>query len=127
MYVLGVFAAVALLLAAIGIYGVMAYSVTQRTQEIGIRMALGADSRRVLAHVLSSVFRLALVGVAFGLAAALACTRLLTTLLYNVQPTDFATFGTVSALLISTAVVASLIPAWRASKTDPARTLRSQL
>ncbi len=127
MFVLGVFAAVALLLAAIGIYAVMAYSVAQRTQEIGIRMALGADPRQVLALVMGNALKLALLGVALGLAAAFASTRLMTTLLYNIQPTDFATFAAVSALLVSTAVLASFIPAWRASKTDPARTLRSQL
>jgi putative ABC transport system permease protein len=127
MFVLGVFASVAVLLATIGIYAVMAYSVTQRTQEIGIRMALGADPRQVLALILRTGLKLALAGVAVGLAAAFACTRLMTTLLYDVQPTDFATFAGVSALLVSTAVLASIIPAWRASKTDPARTLRSQL
>jgi putative ABC transport system permease protein len=127
MFVLGIFAAGALLLAAMGIYGVIAYSVTQRTQEIGIRMALGASSNQVLALVLSNALKLALLGIAFGLTAAFACTRLMTTMLYNVGPTDFATFAAVSALLISTSVAASLIPAWRASRTDPARTLRSQL
>jgi putative ABC transport system permease protein len=71
--------------------------------------------------------KLALLGVVLGLAAAFACTQLMTTLLYNVQPTDFATFAAVFALLVSTAVLASFIPAWRASKTDPAHTLRSQL
>jgi putative ABC transport system permease protein len=127
MFVLGIFAAVALLLAAIGIYGVMAYSVTQRTQEIGIRIALGADSRQVLTLILRNALKLALAGVLLGLTAALACTRLMTALLYDVQPTDFPTFAGVSALLIGTALFASLIPAWRAAKTDPARTLRSQL
>jgi putative ABC transport system permease protein len=127
MFLLGTFAGVALLLASIGIYGVMAYSVTRRTQEIGIRMALGAGSREVLALVLGNALKLAAVGVTLGLTAAFACTRLMTTLLYDVQPTDFSTFAAVSALLVATAVLASLIPAWRASKTDPARTLRGQL
>jgi len=127
MLLLGVFAGIALLLATIGIYGVMAYSVTQRTQEIGIRIALGAGSREVLALVLGNALKLAAVGVVLGLTAAFACTRLMTTLLYNVQPTDFPTFAGVSALLVATAVLASFIPAWRASKTDPARTLRGQL
>jgi putative ABC transport system permease protein len=127
MFVLGVFAFVALLLAAIGIYAIMAYSVAQRTQEIGIRMALGAYPRQVLTLILGNSLKLALLGVVLGLAAAFACTQLMTTLLYNVQPTDFATFAAVFALLVSTAVLASFIPAWRASKTDPAHTLRSQL
>jgi putative ABC transport system permease protein len=127
MFVLGIFAAVALLLATIGIYGVMAYSVTQRTQEIGIRVALGADPRQVLTLILRNALKLALAGVALGLTAAFACTRLMTTLLYDVPPTDFPTFAVVSALLIGTAIFASLIPAWRAARTDPARTLRSQL
>jgi len=127
MFVLGILAAVALLLATIGIYGVMAYSVSQRTQEIGIRVALGADARQVLALMMSHALKLALAGVAFGLIAALACTRLMTSLLYDVRPTDFPTFAGVSALLIGTALAASLIPAWRAAKTDPARTLRGEL
>jgi putative ABC transport system permease protein len=127
MFVLGIFAATALLLATIGIYGVVAYSATQRTEEIGIRMALGADSRQVLTLILRNALKLALAGVALGLTAAFACTRLMTTLLYNVRPTDFPTFAGVSALLIGTALFASLIPACRAARTDPARTLRSQL
>ncbi len=124
MILLGVFAAVALLLAAVGIYGVMAYSVTLRTHEIGIRMALGADARQVLALILAHGLKLALAGVALGLGAAFACTRFIASMLYNVQPTDAITFAAVSALLVATAVLASLIPAWRASETDPATTLR---
>jgi len=127
MLVLGIFAAVALLLASIGIYGVIAYSVTQRTQEIGIRMALGADARAVLRLVLAHGLKLALIGVAIGLAAAFACTRLMASLLYGVAPTDVFTFTGVSALLLLTAALATFVPAWRAAKTDPARTLRSQL
>jgi len=126
MVLLGVFAGVALLLAVIGIYGIMAYSVAQRTQEIGIRMALGADARQVLSLVLGAGLKLALIGVALGLGAAFACTRFMATLLYGVQPTDAATFAGVSVLLVFTAGVASFVPAWRASKTDPASTLRSQ-
>jgi putative ABC transport system permease protein len=124
MVVLGVFAAVALLLATIGIYGLMAYSVTLRTHEIGIRMALGADARQVIELILLHGLKLAMAGVVLGLGAAFACTRLMASLLYNVQPTDARTFAAVSALLVATAVVASLIPAWRASGTDPASTLR---
>jgi putative ABC transport system permease protein len=127
MVVLGVFAGVALLLAAIGIYAVMAYSVTQRTHEIGIRMAVGADARQIVSMVLANGLKLALAGVAFGLAAAYGCTRLIASLLYGIAPTDALTFGGVAALLVLTAALASFIPAWRASKMDPARTLRSQL
>jgi putative ABC transport system permease protein len=124
MMVLGVFAAVALSLAGVGIYGVMAYSVTQRAQEIGIRMALGADRRQVLGLILWHGLKLALAGLTLGLGAALACTRVMASLLYNVPPTDAVTFAAVSVLLIATAIAASFIPAWRASGTDPATTLR---
>jgi putative ABC transport system permease protein len=121
---LGVFAAMALLLATIGIYGVMAYSVTLRTHEIGIRMALGADARQVLELILRHGLKLAAAGVGIGLAASFSCTRLMASFLYNVQPTDAVTFAGVAALLIAAAAAASLIPAWRASGTDPASTLR---
>jgi putative ABC transport system permease protein len=124
MLVLGVFAGVALLLAAIGIYAVMAYSVAQRTQEIGIRMALGADARRVLALVLGNAMKLAGVGVALGLAGAFAATRLMSSLLFHVKPEDPLTFGAVALLIVMTAALATLIPACRAARTDPARTLR---
>ncbi len=127
MLILGIFAAVALLLASIGIYGVIAYSVTQRTQEIGIRMALGADARQVLRLVLAHGLKLTMIGIAIGLGAAFACTRLMATLLYGVAPTDVLTFAGVSALLLLTATAATFIPAYRAAQTDPARTLRSQL
>jgi len=125
--VLGIFAAVALLLASIGIYGVIAYSVTQRTHEIGIRMALGADARQVLALVMGNGLKLALLGIGLGLAAAFGCTRLMASLLYGVAPTDAWTFAGVSGLLLLTAATVSFIPAWRAARTDPARTLRSRL
>ena len=127
MLLLGVFAGLALSLASIGIYGVMAYAVTQRTHEIGIRMALGADARQVLGLVLGHALRLALIGVVLGLAGAFASTRLMATLLYGVTPTDAATFAGVSALLVAVAALASFVPAWRAAQTDPATTLRSQL
>ncbi|HTA69819.1 MAG TPA: FtsX-like permease family protein, partial [Bryobacteraceae bacterium] len=127
MLLLGAFAGLALMLATIGIYAVMAYSVAQRTHEIGIRMALGADRGQVLRLVLGHGLKLALIGVALGLAGAFASTRLITTLLYGVTPTDATTFAGVSTLLISVAALASFIPAWRAAKTDPANTLRSQL
>ena len=127
MILLGVFAALALLLAALGIYGVMAYSAAQRTQEIGIRIALGAGPREVLALMLINGLKLACIGIALGCAGALACTRVMTSLLYAVTPTDPATFLGVSILIVVTSALASFLPAWRASKTDPANALRSQV
>jgi len=127
MLLLGVFAGLALLLAMLGIYGVMAFAVTQRTHEIGIRMALGADARQVLRMVLGHAMKLALIGVVLGLAGAVASTRLMAALLYRVTPTDALTFAGVSVLIFLTAALASFLPAWRAAKTDPVSTLRSQL
>lgn len=127
MLVLGAFAAVALLLATLGIYAVMAFSVAQRTQEIGIRMALGADAGNVLGLVLGAAMRLAVTGVVLGLAGALAATRVMSSLLHGVKATDAVTFGVVSLVVIVTAALASLVPAWRAANTDPARTLGSQV
>jgi len=126
LLLLGSFAVTALLLAAVGIYGVLAFSVAQRTQEIGIRMALGARRRDVQWMVLGQGLRLALVGVAVGLAAAPALTRLMTGLLFGVSPTDPATLATVCALLIAVAGLASLVPAHRASRVDPMISLRSE-
>jgi ABC-type antimicrobial peptide transport system permease subunit len=114
-------------LAAIGLYGVLAWSVSQRTNEIGIRMALGADRRKLLGMILKQGMALTVVGVALGLGGAYVLTRYLeslTTMLYGVQPRDPLTYGITAGLLITVALFASLIPARRATKVDPMVALR---
>jgi predicted permease len=126
MTLLSIFAVMALALAALGIYGVMAYSVTQRSREIGIRMALGAEPGRVRRMVVGSGLRLALAGVALGVLGALAGTRMLASLVYQVSTTDPATLAATAAALLASAVLASWVPARRATRVDPAVSLRAE-
>jgi putative ABC transport system permease protein len=121
---LGVFAGFALLLSAIGIYGVMAYSVAARTQEMGIRMSLGAEPRDILKLVVRQGMRLALIGVVIGIAASLALTRLISTLLFGVSASDPLAFSLAAAVLVATALVACYLPARRATRVDPMIVLR---
>jgi len=122
----GTFAAVALALAMVGVFGVLAYSVQQRVREFGVRIAMGAASSDVMRLVLGNAARLTLIGLAVGLIAAAALTRYLSTLLYQVKPLDPVTFGAVPVLLIITAAVAVAAPAWRAARVDPVVAFRSE-
>ena len=126
MTVVGLFAIVALGLAAIGVYGVLANSVAQQTHEIGVRMALGADSRLVMWSVLRRALSLMAIGAFLGMAGALALTRAMAGLLYDIRPTDTTTFAGSAVLLAAVAVAASLVPAWRATRVDPVVALRAE-
>jgi len=121
---LGLFALLAVVLAAVGIYGVLSYNVSQRHREIGVRMALGAEGRDILALVVRQGLLLTLIGVVIGLVAALGTTRFLTTLLFGVTPTDPVTYAGISALLLAVAILACWIPARRAIRVDPMTALR---
>jgi len=118
------FAAASLVLAAVGIYGLVSNSVAQRTYEIGLRVAIGATRREILQLMLAQSLRLALTGIAAGVAASLVVTRFLASLLFGVGATDPVTFTSVCVLMLSVAVMASYVPAWRAANLDPVKSLR---
>jgi putative ABC transport system permease protein len=126
MQLLALFAGLALALAAVGIYGLISYAVAQRTHEIGVRMALGAETRHVLALVVGEGFRLTLIGAAIGVAAAVGLTRLMASMLFEVKPTDVTTYVAVAGLLGCVSLLASYVPARRAAKVDPMVALRDQ-
>jgi len=122
----GLFAGLAIVLAGIGTYGVISYSVSQRTPEMGIRMALGAERGDVLGLILSHAAKLAGLGTALGMLGAFALARLLKTLVFEVSTTDPATFASVAGMVIVVALLAGYIPALRATATDPVNALRSE-
>jgi ABC-type antimicrobial peptide transport system permease subunit len=122
----GFFALLALLLACIGLYGLMSYTVTRRTREIGIRVALGAQRTAVLWIVLRETLVLALVGIAIGIPSALLSTRLIDSMLFGLSPGDLPTITSASLLLLLVALFAGFLPAWRASAVDPAVALRAE-
>jgi putative ABC transport system permease protein len=125
-YLIGSFAALAVILAMIGLYGLISFTVLQRTREIGIRVALGAQPRDVLGIVLRQGIGATLVGIAVGIVAGIALTRTMASLLFGVKPTDAPTFVSVAVALLLVAIVASYIPARRAMRTDPLAALRHE-
>jgi putative ABC transport system permease protein len=126
MLMLGIAAALAVILGAVGIYGVLAYNVTRRTQEIGVRMAIGAEAKKVRRMVVAQGGRVALIGVAIGVVVALWVTRVLGSLLFGIGAIDVPTFIAMSALMLSVALLASYLPARRASAVDPMQSLRAE-
>ena len=126
MMLFAVFAAAAIALASVGLYGVMSYAVTQRAHEVGIRMALGAERRTVLRLILAQGGRLALVGVALGAIASVGVGRLLESLLYGVSGFDPIAYSAAAGILLLTACLANLVPALTAARLDPVRALRSE-
>jgi ABC-type antimicrobial peptide transport system permease subunit len=126
MTLLTIFAGIAIALASIGLYGVMSYLVSQRTREMGIRMALGAQRRDVLQLVIRRGMLLTMVGLGLGLAGSFGLTRLISSLLFGVSATDIGTFGAVSSLLFVIALLACWLPARRASRVDPIVALRAE-
>ena len=126
MTLVGIFALLALGLALVGIYGVTAYTVQQRTREIGVRIALGAARGHVLALVLGETGAMTAIGIAAGLAGAFACTHVLRSLLFDVSVTDAVTFAVTTTCLAAAALLAALVPAFRAARIDPVRALRAE-
>jgi putative ABC transport system permease protein len=126
MLLFAAFALLALVLAAVGIYGIVSYSVTQRTHEIGIRMALGARAANVLSLIMKNGLMLVLMGIVIGVGSAFGLTRFLAMLLFGIEPTDSVTFVIVSSVFFVIAIVAALIPALRATRVDPVVALRSE-
>ena len=122
----GLFAALAMLLAAIGVYGVVAYLVGQRTQEIGVRRALGAKAADVMTMVMGEAMRPVAIGIVIGVAAAAALTRLLASMLFEVSATDMATYAIACGVLVVAALIASIVPAKRALRVDPITAVRGQ-
>ncbi len=121
---IGVFGVLALVIAAIGLYGVMAYNVAQRTREIGIRMALGAEASMVLRMVVGQAFRLTALGIVIGLAVAFGVTRFMAATIQGVSPTDPPTYTVVTLLLACSGLLAAWVPAWRATRVNPMLALR---
>jgi ABC-type antimicrobial peptide transport system permease subunit len=126
LFLLAAFAILALLLAAVGIYGVLSYTVRRRVREIGIRMALGATGSDILKLVIVDGMKPILIGVGIGLAAALGLSRLIASLIFGVRPTDPLTFFAVALILIAVGILANLLPAYRAIRVEPVRTLRDE-
>ena len=125
LLLVSLFATVALVLAATGLYGLLSFVVGQRTSEIGVRMALGAGRSQIIRDVLAQGVRLAGAGILIGLVASLALARLMSTLLFGVHPNDPFVLGAITCILLGVTVLATAVPAWRASKVEPLKALRT--